>query len=359
MNPSITPESVLSSVVRITEQRSQQHLEDSLVSTLVELAGLKFCGICRPTPTSVGIFIEYVAMANREGDAMPHPQPRHMEEIGNDPLLLECMATCGTKAKILPDGSTRRVQAILDDLGAVCAVLVTLSPPEMSEQVALIGGFSAIYRNYLAILRDAARDTLTGLKNRKTFDENFSRIVASSRHLDLPFDGNRRSSHLEGEYHWLGIIDIDHFKRINDTFGHVFGDEVLLLLAALMRKAFRAEDLLFRFGGEEFVVMLAPTVYDNALTVFERFRGIVADFAFPQVGKVTVSIGFVRIQSEDLPSVAIGNADKALYFAKGNGRDQVWSYEQLLSDGKVALDEHADGEVVMFYASPGEIQLCP
>ncbi|MBV5324035.1 MAG: GGDEF domain-containing protein, partial [Rhodospirillaceae bacterium] len=219
------------------------------------------------------------------------------------------MATGGAKAVPQPDGGMRRAQAIVDDRGTVCAFLVTLSPPRRTEQLALIGGFAAIYRNYLAILRDAARDTLTGLKNRKTFDENFSRIVASSRHLETPFAGNRRTSHLEGEHHWLGIIDIDHFKRVNDTFGHVFGDEVLLLLAALMRKAFRTEDLLFRFGGEEFVVMLAPTVFENALAVFERFRATVAGFAFPQVGKVCVSIGFVRIQSEDLPSVAIGNAD--------------------------------------------------
>ena len=346
MDSAITPESVLSSVVRITEQRSQQHLEDSLVSTLADLAGLRFCGICCPAPTSGGIFIEYVAMAS-QGGGHP-PQPSQMAEIGSDPLLLECMATGGTKAAILPDGATRRVQAIVDDRGTVCAFLETLSPPQRSEQLALIGGFAAIYRNYLAILRDAARDTLTGLKNRKTFDENFSRIVATSRHLVVPFDGNRRASHLDGEHHWLGIIDIDHFKRVNDTFGHVFGDEVLLLMAALMRKAFRTEDLLFRFGGEEFVVMLAPTSYSNASAVFERFRSIVADFAFPQVGKVTVSIGFVRIQPEDLPSVAIGNSDKALYYAKENGRDQVRSYEQLLADGKLAVGERADGEMELF-----------
>ena len=214
MESSITPESVLSSVVRITEQRSQQHLEDSLVSTLADLAGLAFCGICCPAPTSGGIFIDYVATASHGGGSPS--QPPQMAEIGSDPMLLECMATGGTKAVIQPDGATRRIQAIVDDRGTVCAFLETLSPPQRSEQLALIGGFAAIYRNYLAILRDAARDTLTGLKNRKTFDENFGRIVATSRHLVVPYDGNRRTSHLDGEHHWLGIIDIDHFKRVND-----------------------------------------------------------------------------------------------------------------------------------------------
>jgi diguanylate cyclase (GGDEF)-like protein len=344
MESTITPESVLSSVVRITEQRSQQHLEQSLVSTLADLARLAFCGICQPTQTTAGIFIDYVAAFSRSGEALPDG----LVEIGSDPLLLESMATGASAKATLADGSVRRAQAVVDDRGTVCAFLVTLSPVGAAEQLALIEGFAAIYRNYLSILRDAARDTLTGLKNRKTFDENFGRIVASSRRMEVPFDGDRRAVHLDGQHHWLGIVDIDHFKRVNDTFGHVFGDEVLLLLAALMRKAFRAEDLLFRFGGEEFVVMLAPTEFDSALSVFERFRAAVAGFAFPQVGKVTVSVGFVRIQPEDLPSVAIGSADKALYYAKENGRDRVCSYEQLVQSGQLTPEQNADGDMELF-----------
>lgn len=344
MSQSITPESVLSSVVRITEQRSQQHLEHSLVTTLFDLAGLAFCGICRPTQTATGIFIDYVASEARDG----HAAPEALTEIGEDSTLLDCMATGGSSTQPLADGAMRRAQAIVDDRGIVCAFLVTVSPPNKTEQLALIGGFAAIYRNYLAILRDAARDTLTGLKNRKTFDENFSRIVEASRHLKLPYDGDRRGSHLSGDHHWLGMIDIDHFKRINDTFGHVFGDEVLLLLAALMRKTFRGEDLLFRFGGEEFVVMLAPTTFENAQAVFERFRAIMAEFPFPQVGRVTVSIGFVRIHADDLPSVVIGAADKALYFAKEHGRNRVCSFEQLTAEGHLSQKERAEIEAELF-----------
>ncbi len=328
---SITPESVLSSVVQITEQRSQQHLEDCLASTLAGLAGLPFCAICRPTPTAKGIFLDYVSAAGSAADTAP----TEMVDIGSDPLLLDCMTMATGRSEVLADGSLRRAQPIIDDRGAVCAFLVTLSSSGALDRLALIDSFAAIYRNYLVILRDAARDTLTGLKNRKTFDENFAQIVASSRHLEISFAGNRRTGHLDGEHHWLAMIDIDNFKRINDTYGHVFGDEVLLLLAALMRKAFRGVDLLFRFGGEEFVVLLAPTTFTNAALVFERFRAAVAGYPFPQVGSVSVSIGFVRIQPEDLPSVAMGSADKALYFAKANGRDQVQSYEQLLANGSL------------------------
>ena len=94
--------------------------------------------------------------------------------------------------------------------------------------------------------------------------------------------------------------------------------------------------------------MLAPTSFESAMAVFERFRAIVAAFAFPQVGKVTVSIGFVRIQPEDLSSVAIGSADRALYYAKEHGRDQVRSFEQLIEDGELVRESPAESDMELF-----------
>jgi diguanylate cyclase (GGDEF)-like protein len=341
---SITPESILSSVVHLTEQRSQKHLEDCLTATLADLAGLPFCGICTPMPTANGIFIDWAARSGPDEDA----KDDELKEIGSDPLLLDCMALGVERSEALDDGSVRRAHPVLDDRGKVGAFLVTRTVPGQPEPAALIKGFVAIYRNYLTILWDAARDTLTGLKNRKTFDENFSSIVAESRHLDISFNGNRREAHLDGQHHWLGIVDIDRFKKINDTYGHVFGDEVLLLLSALMRKAFRSEDKLFRFGGEEFVVLLAPTTFVAAQAVFERFRATVAAFNFPEVGHISVSVGFVRIDAADLPSVVIGNADRALYFAKRHGRNQVRSFEQLVSDSELPFENPAMARAKLF-----------
>lgn len=334
---SITPESILSSVVLLTEQRSQKHLEDCLAVTLAELARLPFCGICTPTPTANGIFIDWVACTGDGAEA----DAGELREIGSDPLLLDCLALGVERAETLADGGTRRAHPVLDDHGKVCAFLVTHTAPGQPEPAALIKGFVAIYRNYLTILWDAARDTLTGLKNRKTFDENFSSIVAESRHLDISFNGNRREAHLEGQHHWLGMVDIDNFKAINDTYGHVFGDEVLLLLSTLMRKAFRSEDRLFRFGGEEFVILLAPTTFVAAQAVFERFRAIIEAFNFPEAGHITISVGFVRIDAEDMPSVVIGNADRALYYAKEHGRNQVRSFEQLVAEGALPVERPA------------------
>jgi diguanylate cyclase (GGDEF)-like protein len=136
--------------------------------------------------------------------------------------------------------------------------------------------------------------------------------------------------------HWIGILDIDHFKKINDGFGHVFGDEVLLLFAGLLKKVFRNSDLLFRFGGEEFVVFLLNTTQTEATQAFERFRRELESFNFPQIDKVTVSIGMTKIDSECHSASLLEQADRALYFAKENGRNQIRHYHELVKQGGLA-----------------------
>jgi diguanylate cyclase (GGDEF)-like protein len=107
---------------------------------------------------------------------------------------------------------------------------------------------------------------------------------------------------------------------------------VLILISNILKSSFRSRDRIFRFGGEEFVVMLRSITQQNAHMVFERFRQRVEDYLFPQVGRVTVSMGFVRISGET-PVVILGRADQALYYAKSNGRNQVCFYDDLISSG--------------------------
>jgi diguanylate cyclase (GGDEF)-like protein len=207
------------------------------------------------------------------------------------------------------------------------------------RQLALIEGMRGLYCNYLSLLHYSQVDTLTGLLNSKTFDDSLQKILGA-RECRLPSrpEGERRNgdSHDGGDNgDWLAVLDIDHFKRINDHFGHLFGDEVLLLVAGLMRQIFRRRDKLFRFGGEEFIVLLRHTSERNALKVFERFLETVARHAFPQVGQVTVSIGLTRIQPHDNPTTLLGRADEALYYAKHHGRNQLRYYEALAAEGKV------------------------
>jgi diguanylate cyclase (GGDEF)-like protein len=142
-------------------------------------------------------------------------------------------------------------------------------------------------------------------------------------------------------------MDIDHFKRINDEFGHLYGDEVLLLLSRCMQRNFRQTDKLFRFGGEEFVVVLDRTSQPNSLKVLERFRNAIENYNFPQVGRVTISIGYVCLNGIDDPSTLVGRADQALYYAKEHGRNQVCFYEGLLAEGKLVA-EHFTDDIQLF-----------
>jgi diguanylate cyclase (GGDEF)-like protein len=189
------------------------------------------------------------------------------------------------------------------------------------------------YANYLSLLDYSELDTLTGLLNRKTFDELFERLVTADASGAVAQSGKERRAAAADDSVWLAVVDLDHFKRINDNFGHLFGDEVLLRLGNLMRAVFRKQDLLFRFGGEEFVVVLRPTLGYDASPAFERFRAAVEAHEFPQVGRVTCSLGYVRVQADVMPTELLGRADRALYYAKNNGRNQVCGYEDLVAQG--------------------------
>lgn len=222
---------------------------------------------------------------------------------------------------------------------------------ELSEaEKFMISSVLRISHNFHALLEENQKDKLTGLLNRKTFDDN----IAKAQSL-LPYSGDIH--HYNGEEHrsaeipsnfWIGVMDIDHFKRINDTFGHVYGDEVLLLVAQIMRQSFRSNDLLFRFGGEEFVVLLRMQRKEDAEMVLERFRKAVESYEFPQIDKVTISIGAAQITKEFFtPADIIGRADEALYYAKNNGRNRVFFYEDLVKEGK-AKNQIETGTIDLF-----------
>ena len=134
----------------------------------------------------------------------------------------------------------------------------------------------------------------------------------------------------------------DHFKRVNDTYGHLYGDEVLLHFSRLMEQNFRYKDIPFRFGGEEFVLLLETSGIDDVQPVLDRFRKVVESYDFPGVGKVTVSIGYTKCEQNTLPTTLIDHADKALYFAKENGRNRVVSYDELPEAESCAGDNNVD-----------------
>lgn len=156
-------------------------------------------------------------------------------------------------------------------------------------------------------------DPMTGLHNRRWLEEMYTREMARSNM------GNFKLTAF--------MIDVDHFKRVNDKFGHLAGDQVLISVAQTLIKSLRPSDMPVRYGGEEFSVFLPGTTTDNAKIIAERIRQNMenTNVALPDgnIVPVTVSIGFAeRIDGDTVVSL-IDRADKALYHAKKNGRNRV------------------------------------
>jgi diguanylate cyclase (GGDEF)-like protein len=204
-----------------------------------------------------------------------------------------------------------------------------------------------LYENLQALLDYGERDSLTELLNRKTFDSAFWRAAQTQSPTSMSVQPERRLDDEHASY-WLAVVDIDHFKHVNDNFGHLIGDEVLLLLARQMRASFRFSDQLYRFGGEEFVVLMRCTGHTQAGATLERFRRQVAEHDFPQVKHIAVSIGFTPLDINDTPSGAFDRADKAVYYAKEHGRNQVCSYTELVESGALQASTCLDDEVDFF-----------
>ena len=162
-------------------------------------------------------------------------------------------------------------------------------------------------------LLDAQTDALTGLTNRRAFLQFAERTAARCARGGEPIA--------------VAVFDLDHFKRVNDTFGHAFGDEVLRLFARTARDALRPGDIISRVGGEEFFAVLPGATLSEALKVANRVRETFASAALSVDGtgvKATVSAGVMADSDSDTPlATMLENADAALYKAKLNGRNRV------------------------------------
>ena len=169
------------------------------------------------------------------------------------------------------------------------------------------------FREREALLERATRDALTGLWNRATIMDVLSRELTHAQRANSPLA--------------LALIDVDHFKHVNDTYGHQGGDAVLRELANRLGAAIRQDDWLGRYGGEELIIILPGLAYAGAATPIERLRECVAEKPF-KVGDfnvtLTVSIGMAWCESSsDTAHELISRADAALYQAKGSGRNRV------------------------------------
>ncbi|VAW59292.1 diguanylate cyclase (GGDEF domain) with PAS/PAC sensor [hydrothermal vent metagenome] len=155
-------------------------------------------------------------------------------------------------------------------------------------------------------------DALTGAKNRSTFDDSLGREISLAQRYGQDFT--------------LLVVDIDHFKKINDTYGHSSGDEVLKAVTTTFQASIRATDMLFRYGGEEFVILLSNSDCQQSSRIADRVLGSVRDINMQLSGQevdLSVSIGMACLDVQDTAQTLFDRADAAMYEAKNEGRDQI------------------------------------
>jgi diguanylate cyclase (GGDEF)-like protein len=192
----------------------------------------------------------------------------------------------------------------MDTAFAATALLTILMIIWMIEHIA--------ERNEIRLERISVTDVLTNLPNRRFFEMIFRQEVAKCRRSGAPLT--------------LAMLDIDHFKKVNDTYGHSVGDEVLKFIANNLRKATRGGNIVARVGGEEFAVLLPETTVIDAVEIAERIRKAIETGKYQhgeQVLKVTVSAGVTAVDCTLPEEVSYALADEALYSAKNSGRNRV------------------------------------
>ncbi|MEF8769458.1 sensor domain-containing diguanylate cyclase [Candidatus Accumulibacter contiguus] len=188
--------------------------------------------------------------------------------------------------------------------------------------ISMVVTLIAIYLTYLALGRYQSRieemassDELTGLLNRYAYSILQERMLASWRRTPKPIS--------------VLLIDIDHFKSVNDRYGHLFGDRILAAVARLLREVSRNSDIAVRWGGEEFLLVLADCGQENALRIAENLRERIARSPLgpPEAMLVTVSVGVAEFDGAQTFDRTIACADEALYAAKKAGRNRICSAE--------------------------------
>jgi len=195
----------------------------------------------------------------------------------------------------LADGSTRHVQTYAGPVEIYNERLMLCIIHDITEQKRLEQELEYA----------AHRDALTGLLNRRQFYHLMEHISPSARDFSLL------------------LIDADHFKRINDAFGHQKGDEVLIQLSRTLEQQARSGDFVFRWGGEEFLLLLPLTSEDAAMMLAENIRLTLEALVVPGLPAFTVSIGVAHHQVEESLDVLFKRVDEALYRAKNDGRNKV------------------------------------
>jgi diguanylate cyclase (GGDEF)-like protein len=333
---------LFSRLADLTAMRDMEMMEFSLLKTLnsfllpICLRLLKFDMKIRPV-------MEIVL-----NNARCETNSEHISVSEDVKIAINEMLASGNHSCVIKTGEVcRDLFQIHKSRSQQVFLIVTSNSSLTSLNSYLVSGMLQIYRNFCDVLREGQTDPLTGLYNRKTFDESINKVFSLiPSEEDDQYPEKRRKEH--PDIYWLVMVDIDHFKLVNDKFGHMFGDEVLVILSQMMMASFRGDDMVFRFGGEEFVLILRCPDKAGCSIALERFRTAVENRDIPQVGRVTICLGACRMVRETFTATLLDYADKALYHGKHNGRNQVIFFDDLVAAGLESEQDIEAGEITLF-----------
>ncbi len=340
---------IVDSLAEITRYKDRELLERSLLSTLSELFVSEEFRLYNVLVNQDSLQLALVLYANH-GAVVPGPYPRKHDV---PPLLLRLISKAIANKGLVDhynQGDRQKctvVYPVFDKGEHICGILVHIAEKPSVESQRLIYGLLRIYSNYVSLLEESHRDKLTNLLNRENLDPAITKHILRYSQMQ---HNRRKGRRNEDAWHaWLCIIDVDFFKRINDEWGHLYGDEVLILFARLLESIFREEDQLFRYGGEEFIVLFKTLTLDDARMISERTRRAVEKHQFPGIGYITASLGITEISDQAGASHVIDQADRALYYAKDHGRNQVFFYHDLIERGLLEDHSHEQQGSVDFF----------
>lgn len=299
---------------QLIQQQTYHNATDVLLKILSELENII-------SVSSYEIFGNLTKVSQtKQKEYLIRRYPISLQEQCNDEkiaLITPLLQTC--KGDVIYFQSNQKDWILLDVYENVRprrCILLEGNPNQYDRM--LIDGLHSIYTKQIAVLDTKERDPLTHLLNRECLHHILGKV--------FDFYANDESARqLKGS--WLAILDIDHFKKVNDQYGHLFGDEVLLHFANLMEQFFHFSDYIFRYGGEEFIVILNNHNQKEAHLALETFRTQVEAYPFPS-GNISTSIGYSKLNPKKPPFLLIEEADQALYHAKAMGRNQTVLYNE-------------------------------
>ena len=340
---------LLESIAETTTHRDRETLHSSIARLILEFLEAELVTIYQLVDDGGGPHLSSYIEVRHEGKRRPrspeavdtsatHPDALIIQRLADVPEWEECVRLKKPMHFVPSLGTVTAVLPVAADRGVAGLLVVRGRKRFADRDLQHVGSMLRILANHLALLDYSQRDNLTQLFNRQTFEAAF--LKRQQRVMDLAKDADMANSC------WLGLVDVDKFQQINDTYGHLFGDEMVLLVSQILPTCFRASDSLYRFAGGEFAVVLDHATVAGARTAFERLRAKIEGFSFPQVGQMAISLGYTRLLESDGPDSGIERADAALFYAKRNGRNQVRSFDELLAAGEVSVArKRGDAEI--------------